>query len=197
MWSGGISNPLSVIEQLTYLQFVKRLDELHTLKEAKAARTRTPIEEPVFSPGQDGLRWSRFKETAPEQMFETVSKLPKCFASRPSRFIVITQEVPADASCDARRSGLNRVPSQMRVARRRLYLGVPEQFPDHGQALAESQRTRGKTVSQIVDPHVLEARLLADAPPGALQVGEVRAGEAARDDPGSSSRGIVVVTGNG
>jgi hypothetical protein len=33
MWSGGISNPLSVIEQLTYLLFIKRLDELHTLKE--------------------------------------------------------------------------------------------------------------------------------------------------------------------
>jgi len=29
MWSGGISNPLSVIEQLTYLLFIKRLDELH------------------------------------------------------------------------------------------------------------------------------------------------------------------------
>ena len=29
MWSGGISNPLSVIEQLTYLLFMKRLDELH------------------------------------------------------------------------------------------------------------------------------------------------------------------------
>ena len=35
MWSGGISNPLSVIEQLTYLLFIKRLDELHTLKEAQ------------------------------------------------------------------------------------------------------------------------------------------------------------------
>ena len=48
MWSGGISNPLSVIEQLTYLLFMKRLDELHTLKERKAARTGTPIQEPVF-----------------------------------------------------------------------------------------------------------------------------------------------------
>ena len=72
MWSGGISNPLSVIEQLTYLLFIKRLDELHTRKEAKANRTKTPIEEPVFSPGQEHLRWSRFKETAPERMFETV-----------------------------------------------------------------------------------------------------------------------------
>ena len=72
MWSGGISNPLSVIEQLTYLLFIKRLDELHTRKEHKAARTGHPIEEPVFTARQDALRWSRFKELAPEQMFETV-----------------------------------------------------------------------------------------------------------------------------
>ena len=39
MWSGVISNPLSVIEQLTYLLFIKRLDELQTLKENKAAST--------------------------------------------------------------------------------------------------------------------------------------------------------------
>ena len=50
MWSGGISNPLSVIEQLTYLLFIKGLDELHTRKEHKAARTGKPIEEPVFAP---------------------------------------------------------------------------------------------------------------------------------------------------
>jgi type I restriction enzyme M protein len=37
MWSGGISNLLSVIEQLAYLLFIKRLDELRTLKEAQAA----------------------------------------------------------------------------------------------------------------------------------------------------------------
>lgn len=72
MWSGGISNPLSVIEQLTYLLFIKRLDELHTLKERKAARTGKPIEEPIFLANQDALRWSRFKETAPESMYERV-----------------------------------------------------------------------------------------------------------------------------
>jgi type I restriction enzyme M protein len=72
MWSGGISNPLSVIEQLTYLLFIKRLDELHTLRERKAARTGSPIEEPIFREDQAPLRWSRFKEMAPEQMFATV-----------------------------------------------------------------------------------------------------------------------------
>ena len=72
MWSGGISNPLSVIEQLTYLLFIKRLDELHTRAEHKAARTGRPIENPLFTARQDALRWSHFKELAPEQMFETV-----------------------------------------------------------------------------------------------------------------------------
>ena len=34
-WSGGISNPLEVLEQLTYLLFIRRLDELQTLEEKK------------------------------------------------------------------------------------------------------------------------------------------------------------------
>ncbi len=72
MWSGGISNPLSVIEQLTYLLFIKRLDELQTLREYQAARTGMAVEEPIFAPDEDHLRWSRFKETAPERMFATV-----------------------------------------------------------------------------------------------------------------------------
>ena len=72
MWSGGVSNPLSVIEQLTYLLFIKRLDELHTLQERKAARLGRPVEDPIFSRDQEHLRWSRFKDAAPEQMFATV-----------------------------------------------------------------------------------------------------------------------------
>lgn len=72
MWSGGVSNPLSVIEQLTYLLFIKRLDELHTLREHKAARTGKPIEAPIFRSEQEHLRWSRFKEAAPERMFSVV-----------------------------------------------------------------------------------------------------------------------------
>ncbi len=35
-WSGGVSNPLSVIEQLTFMLFIKRLDELHTREKSKA-----------------------------------------------------------------------------------------------------------------------------------------------------------------
>jgi type I restriction enzyme M protein len=72
LWAGGISNPLTVIEQLTYLLFIKRLDELHTLKENKANWLKKPIEDPIFTPKQDHLRWSRFKHSAPEDMFATV-----------------------------------------------------------------------------------------------------------------------------
>ena len=38
--SGGIANPLDVIEQVTYLLFLKRLDELHTVEELKANRLK-------------------------------------------------------------------------------------------------------------------------------------------------------------
>ncbi|MBK7003716.1 MAG: type I restriction-modification system subunit M N-terminal domain-containing protein [Burkholderiales bacterium] len=38
-WSGGIANPIEVIEQITYLLFLRRLDDLHTLEENKASRS--------------------------------------------------------------------------------------------------------------------------------------------------------------
>ena len=51
-WSGGICNPLEVIEQITYLLFIRRLDDLQTLAEKKARVTGGPIENPMFLPGQ-------------------------------------------------------------------------------------------------------------------------------------------------
>ncbi|HKR85933.1 MAG TPA: class I SAM-dependent DNA methyltransferase [Terriglobales bacterium] len=84
-WSGGISNPLEVIEQITYLLFLKRLDDLHTLEENKAARLKQPIERRVFPKGKDkigkdggrpyeNLRWSKFKNFAPADMFDVVGQ---------------------------------------------------------------------------------------------------------------------------
>ena len=54
-WSGGISNPLEVMEQLTYLLFIKALDERQTLAENKANRTGQPIDEVIFPEGEDFL----------------------------------------------------------------------------------------------------------------------------------------------
>lgn len=72
-WSGGISNPLEVIEQITYLLFLRRLDDLQTLAEKKARVTGGAIQDPVFLPGQSHLRWSQFKNASPEVMHKTVS----------------------------------------------------------------------------------------------------------------------------
>jgi type I restriction enzyme M protein len=72
-WSGGISNGLTVIEQITYLLFVRRLDELHTAREKKANLLKKPIEEPIFldNDQEQSLRWSRFKDLgSPEKMYE-------------------------------------------------------------------------------------------------------------------------------
>jgi type I restriction enzyme M protein len=80
-WSGGISNPLEVIEQITYLLFIRRLDDLHTLEENKANRLRKPIERSVFPQGKDAkgrayedFRWSRFKHFAAAEMFTMVGE---------------------------------------------------------------------------------------------------------------------------
>lgn len=71
-WSGGISNPLSVIEQFTYLLFIKRLDDIHTNRELAANMYQTPIENPVFPLNEPFLRWSRFKDMEARAMFDNM-----------------------------------------------------------------------------------------------------------------------------
>jgi hypothetical protein len=51
-WTGRISNPLEVIEQITYLLFIKRFDDLHTLEENKANRTKKLMERRIFPEGK-------------------------------------------------------------------------------------------------------------------------------------------------
>ena len=80
-WSGGISNPLEVIEQITYLLFMRRLDENQTLEELKATRLRKPVERVIFPKGKDArgtpyehLRWSKFKNFEAREMYEVVGE---------------------------------------------------------------------------------------------------------------------------
>jgi type I restriction enzyme M protein len=83
-WTGGISNPLEVIEQITYLLFLKRLDDLQTLEENKATRLKTKVERRIFPAGKDGigkgggrpyaeLRWKHFANAAPAEMYDIVA----------------------------------------------------------------------------------------------------------------------------
>jgi len=73
-WTGGISNPLSVIEQFTYLLFIRRLDERQLLEENRANTTGKPLRHTIFTPEQKGLRWSTFKNNDPESMFDVFTK---------------------------------------------------------------------------------------------------------------------------
>lgn len=73
-WAGGISNPMEVIEQMTYLLFIKRLDELQTVKEKQASRLKRDVENPIFNSKQQKLRWSKFKALGdPKEMYDTVA----------------------------------------------------------------------------------------------------------------------------
>ncbi|NLZ18570.1 MAG: N-6 DNA methylase [Desulfobulbaceae bacterium] len=87
-WSGGIANPLSVIEQISFLMFARLLDIRETREEKKAGRTDKPFRrlfsdqpledearrkmlEGLVKTEQD-LRWSRFKNSSAEDMVRIV-----------------------------------------------------------------------------------------------------------------------------
>lgn len=52
-WTGGLSNPITVIAQMTYLLFTRRLDEIHIQREHKAQFLHQPIELPVYGPEEE------------------------------------------------------------------------------------------------------------------------------------------------
>lgn len=71
-WTGGVANPISVIEQISYLLFIRRLDELQRTAERKAQATGQPLEKPVFGADEADLRWANFKDKDPDVMFDIV-----------------------------------------------------------------------------------------------------------------------------
>jgi len=71
-WTGGVSNPISVIEQISYLLFIRRLDELQRNAERKAQVSGEALENPVFNKSEGQLRWNNFKDLDPNEMFDIV-----------------------------------------------------------------------------------------------------------------------------
>lgn len=70
-WTGGITNPLDVIEQFTYLLFIKQLDDVELVKETDAQLIG--IEHtPIFPEDKQHLRWSQFKNREASQMYDIV-----------------------------------------------------------------------------------------------------------------------------
>lgn len=90
-WSGGISNPLTAIEQITYLLFMKRFDELDQKRQADAEwtgesytskfkgnwvppehRDKPKAEQKPYLINKRTLRWSEFQRMSAEEMLQHV-----------------------------------------------------------------------------------------------------------------------------
>ncbi|MBT4362119.1 MAG: SAM-dependent DNA methyltransferase [Candidatus Marinimicrobia bacterium] len=69
-WTGGIANPLTVIEQFTYLLFIRRLDERQLLEEKKSNIAGIKMGETYYTEEQSRFRWNSFKNADPEVMFQ-------------------------------------------------------------------------------------------------------------------------------
>ena len=73
-WTGGVSNPLTVIEQFTYLIFLKRLDDKQLKMEEEENLMGIPMKNPIYTKEQKPLRWNKFKNLDSEVMFELFTK---------------------------------------------------------------------------------------------------------------------------
>ena len=79
-WTGGLTNPLDVIEQITYLMFIRDLDDLDNLRSKDSVMLGIPFKSIFDGEYQMGaitvdgrqFKWSSFKDLPPERMFELV-----------------------------------------------------------------------------------------------------------------------------
>ena len=73
-WTGGITNPLEVIEQFTYLLFIKQLDDVETRKEKTSAILKLPYKG-MFPEDCQQYRWSQFKNLGdPQEVYRIVQE---------------------------------------------------------------------------------------------------------------------------
>ena len=85
-WTGGITNSITILEQMTYLFFMKMFDDAQKAKEANASFMGVEVKEPTFKQGMwhnpetdkdvpyESLRWSVFKNKDAEEMYRIISR---------------------------------------------------------------------------------------------------------------------------
>jgi len=75
IWAGGITNPITVIEQLTYLMFIRSLDEKELESEQFENFSGLTMEK-IFLQTTEGqsMRWSKFKERDPRDIFDIITQ---------------------------------------------------------------------------------------------------------------------------
>ena len=73
--AGGLTNPLTVIEQLTYLMFIRSLDEKELETEEFENMSGQKLDK-IFpqTPTGQSMRWSRFKDRHPAEIFDLMSQ---------------------------------------------------------------------------------------------------------------------------
>ena len=71
-WSSGMTNPLTVIEQITYLMFIKILDDNELKKEANAAAFDMEVVNPTFDADHQNCRWHIFRHYEAEAMYNNM-----------------------------------------------------------------------------------------------------------------------------
>ena len=78
VWNSGIANPITVVEQITYLMFIHSLDENELQAERMEALTGQK-QKHIFPASADGqsMRWSRFKDKHAQEIYRIISRL--CF----------------------------------------------------------------------------------------------------------------------
>lgn len=75
-WTGGITNPLTVIEQISYLIFARLLDMQEDVAERKAARNPNKDFDRLFPNTPEGqlLRWKNFKQLSGQELHKHLKK---------------------------------------------------------------------------------------------------------------------------
>jgi hypothetical protein len=72
-WSGGISNPMDVIEQFTYLLFIRQLDERQNqVDQKKTLGILVHDEEIIFSTEDQDLRWKNLMQIGDPEQLHTI-----------------------------------------------------------------------------------------------------------------------------
>jgi type I restriction enzyme M protein len=70
-FTGGITNPLTVIEQVTFLMFIRLLDIAESRNEKKAQRSGKPFDR-IFTAKQQHLRWHQLRNLGADELLKTV-----------------------------------------------------------------------------------------------------------------------------
>lgn len=157
-WTGGVASPIAVIEQMTYLLFIKGLDEVQARKEKQAQLLGGKVEDTLFPDGDFAnpvtkekvpyrdLRWSRFKNLEPRAMHHRIANevfpFIKSLGAADSAFAVHMKDAyfmipPEKAGLLARVVDmLDEIPMENRDTKGDLYeymLGKLSQAGDSGQ----------------------------------------------------------------